>query len=423
MNTEHASTRPDAASPTSGRGGVRPEHGISHWLRYVPPVAALGTAFVLQTIIVTDLLGGALGAILGATPGYILGLLFGLSVASCAEGGAAYLMDLYDKHLLARDSVWVLRVAMVGYVVGSGLAIHWWLAQRHLPTIMSWLLAGMSGSALFLWSRGARWRNREAMRAAGQIDPALPRLPLAAKILHPIRWAITLYLISWEPVSTTDEARERYREWRNRRGVSKTIETAPLGAAKTVPAGSSGTPEGPRRDPDGTPTAPALDTPTAPLSEPPAKGVDASRETGPGTVNGTPVRSLQALTITVPEPPRPDRGSVRPASPVTSDSTPAGTADDTDLLAVLRNPARVPREPDGTVPVKRAMRVLGVGRDRAIRLLDTLSLRRIPDPDDGSDTPERNPGETGSGDDPERLPEPLSRINGTPVLELIGAPS
>lgn len=208
MTRTAADARPDATSPAPGRVG---------WLRFVPPVAALGTAFVLQTIIVTDLLGGSLAKLLGPVPGYGLGVLFGLSVASCAEGGAAYLMDLYDKHLLARDSVWILRVAMVVYVAGSGLAIHWWLNQRHLPTIMSWLLAGMSGSALFLWSRGARWRNREAMRAAGQIDPALPRLPLSAKALHPIRWAATLWLISWEPVATTEQARARYEQWADRR--------------------------------------------------------------------------------------------------------------------------------------------------------------------------------------------------------------
>lgn len=199
------------------------------WLRYVPPVAALGTAFVLQTIIVTDLLGGALAARFGSNWAYLPGVLFGLSVASCAEGGAAYLMDLYDKHLLARDSVWILRVAMVVYVAGSGLAIHWWAAQRGLPPVLSWILSGMSASALFLWSRGARWRNREAMRTAGQIDPALPRLPLSAKVLHPVRWAVTLFLISWQPVATTEQARVRYQQYRERR-TGRTAQAVQLAA-------------------------------------------------------------------------------------------------------------------------------------------------------------------------------------------------
>lgn len=196
------------------------------WLRYVPPAAALGTAFVLQVIIVTDTLGGALAKTDLGRFGWALGILFGLSVASCAEGGAAYLMDLYDRHLLARDSVWLLRLAMVVYVAGSAAVIHWWAGTHHLPGALSWLLAGMSASALFLWSRGARWRNRQQMVAAGQIDPALPRLPMSAKVLHPVRWLVTLYLISWSPVAKTDQARARYDTWSANRSWRRAYRTA-----------------------------------------------------------------------------------------------------------------------------------------------------------------------------------------------------
>lgn len=185
-------------------------------LRYTPPAAALGTAFVLQIVVVTDLLGGALADRFHTAWAYTPAVMFGLAVATSLEGGAAYLMDLYDKHLLARDNTLWLRVLMVVYVAGSAAAIHWWADTRGLPTIMSWLLAGMSASALFLWSRGSRWQHREAMRAAGQIDPALPRLPMASKLLHPVRWLVTLWLISWEPVSTTSQARARYRTWKDR---------------------------------------------------------------------------------------------------------------------------------------------------------------------------------------------------------------
>ncbi len=186
-------------------------------LRYIPPAAALGTAFVLQVVAVTDLLGTALADRFHTGWAYIPALLFGLSVAAGMEGGAAYLMDLYDKHLLARDNTWLLRASMVAYVAASAVGLHWWADHRGLPTVMSWLLAGMSASALFLWSRGSRWHNREAMRAAGQIDPALPRLPAGAKVLHPVRWLVTLWLISWNPAMTTAEARARYQAWQDRR--------------------------------------------------------------------------------------------------------------------------------------------------------------------------------------------------------------
>ncbi len=186
-------------------------------LRFIPPVAALGTAFVLQIVVITDTVGAALYALYAGQWPYWAAALLGLSVASCAEGGAAYLMDLYDRHLLARDSVWMLRLAMAAYVAASAAAIHWWTDHRGLPSVISWLLAGMSASALFLWARGSRWRNRQAMIAAGQLDPALPRLPMSAKVWHPARWAVTLWLISWEPVATTGQARRRYRQWKHDR--------------------------------------------------------------------------------------------------------------------------------------------------------------------------------------------------------------
>lgn len=227
-------------------------------LRFIPPVAALGTAFVLQVVAMTDIVGGNLAATVAGSDvrqladhpeiGYLAGMLLGIAVASCAEGGAAYLMDLYDRHLMARDSVGVLRLAMIAYVAASAGVIHWWLDQRNLPTIVSWLLAGMSGSALFLWSRGSRWRHRTAMRSAGQLDPAMPRLPMTAKIPHPIRWLVTLYLVSWEPAATPEEARERYKQWVNNRRASKSADS-PDGADKVDDPDGQECPSGPDHGP------------------------------------------------------------------------------------------------------------------------------------------------------------------------------
>jgi hypothetical protein len=214
---EHANSHAPAQANTADAATTPVRRPTEH-LRYIPPVAALGTAFVLQVILVTDTVGTAL-ANRNPNPswnwtGYLFAALLGLAVASCVEGGAAYLMDLYDKHLLARDSVWLLRLGMLVYVGGSAVAVHWWTGQRGLPEVIGWILGGMSASALFLWSRGSRWKHRVEMRNAGQLDPALPRLSTAAKVLHPVRWLITLYLVSWQPVRTTDEARARYEQWR-----------------------------------------------------------------------------------------------------------------------------------------------------------------------------------------------------------------
>lgn len=221
-------TRPDSAAiegghtsrtpgpdTDSGQADSQPKRKVSgDWLRFVPPVSALGTAFVLQVIAMTDTVGGALAGQYGRWA-YLPAALLGVSVACCAEGGAAYLLDLYDKHLLAGDSVWILRLTMFAYVAASAGVIHWWTAHRHLPEIISWVLAGMSGSALYLWSRGSRWRRRDVMRRKGLIDEAMPKFSMVAKLFHPIRWFNTVRLISWEPVRTTGEARVRYDAWKS----------------------------------------------------------------------------------------------------------------------------------------------------------------------------------------------------------------
>jgi hypothetical protein len=283
-------TNPPNADPTTA-----PDHPTTRpvgtdRLRLVPPVAALGTAFVLQTIAVTDTVGGALAQTLTQSPapwlaahagvGYLAALVLGIAVASCAEGGAAYLMDLYDKHLLARDSVWMLRLAMIVYVSGSGAAIHWWTSHRHLPEVTSWLLAGMSASALFLWSRGSRWRNRVAMRDAGQLDPALPKLPMAAKVWHPIRWLNTVRLVSWDPAATTDEARARYDEWRQARSDHPTAAGTDLGVVDR-PEPTDQQADQPTGRVDTEPTAPTDQPPRPTGRTRPATNPTGSRSTGP----------------------------------------------------------------------------------------------------------------------------------------------
>lgn len=266
------------ASPAGGR------------LRYIPPVAALGTAFVLQAVAMTDMVGHRLAEVAAQSDvaavadrpqlGYLAAMLLGIAVASCFEGAAAYLMDLYDKHLMAQDSVGVLRLAMVGYVAASAGVIHWWLAERDLPGIVTWVLAGMSASALFLWSRGSRWRHRAAMRAAGQLDPAMPRLPMAAKLFHPVRWVVTLYLVSWEPASTPAEARARYEQWSADRSATKAARSATKAAGQSTKADPPAPPAAIRLD-YRSPIGPMPAAPVAPAEDHAAtRGQVADRPTG-----------------------------------------------------------------------------------------------------------------------------------------------
>jgi hypothetical protein len=75
--------------------------------------------------------------------------------------------------------------------------------------------------------------------------------------------------------------------------------------------------------------------------------------------------------------------------PTPNGRTPAAAKVKTDaqLLAALRNPKRVPRDPDGTVPIRRAANTLGCGPERAKRLLDQEGLLRTGDDNDQADEP------------------------------------
>jgi hypothetical protein len=125
---------------------------------------------------------------------------------------------------------------------------------------------------------------------------------------------------------------------------------------------TTGTPAGtPQPVAPGVPAAPLA----APVPAPPAPHANGSSTatSAPSLAGvGTHVLRLDTPPNGTPAPRANGTGTGTPAPPVTSDSTPDGTPGDEVLLAVLRDPARVPRNPDGTVPTKRAIRVLGVGR-------------------------------------------------------------
>jgi hypothetical protein len=172
----------------------------------------------MQVIIVTDLLGSALIDRYDTNRDdklifFGLAVLFGVGIATALEGSAAYILDLYRRHLLAQDSTLSLRLLLVVYVSGSAVMIHWWADKRGLPWELATVLSGLAASSILLWIMGAKWTNRETMRRNGQLDRAMPRLSTAAKVWHPVRWVMTLWLTSWEPAQTTAEARSRYAAW------------------------------------------------------------------------------------------------------------------------------------------------------------------------------------------------------------------
>ncbi len=99
------------------------------------------------------------------------------------------------------------------------------------------------------------------------------------------------------------------------------------------------------------------------------------------------------LRVATPKPtpaPRPHRRRgtdkpATPASPLVPSVSPGliprphhyrGRLTDAEVLEALRDPNRVPRGEDGTVSIRQAVKALGIGSDRARRLLDEVGLRR-----------------------------------------------
>lgn len=222
--------RPAAPAPTRAKAPATPEAPATPLqlgrLRLIPPVASLGLSAIMQVIIVTDVLGHSLIARYDTNADnrgafFAVAFFFGIGIACALEGAAAYLLDLYRKHLLARDSVFTLRLLLIAYVGGSGALIHWWTGNPkvepgHLPWVLATVLSVLAGSSVLLWIMGSKWENRERMRANGQLDPAMPRLSTPAKLFHPVRWVKTMWLVSWEPAETAEEARARYAATKER---------------------------------------------------------------------------------------------------------------------------------------------------------------------------------------------------------------
>jgi hypothetical protein len=201
-------------------------------------------------------------------------MLLGIGRRLLLRGAAAYLMDLYDKHLMAQDSVGVLRLAMVGYVAASAGVIHWWLADSGPSGDRdSGCWPGCRPAALFLWSRGSRWRHRAAMRAAGQLDPAMPQIPMAAKVFHPVAGSSRCTWFRGSRPATPAEARDRYEQWSTDRAARQ--------GGPHDHSGGKGRPKPPRRRPIRMTTRTRPTTPTRPPGHRPTRHPAMARPPSP----------------------------------------------------------------------------------------------------------------------------------------------
>ncbi|MEV0151573.1 MULTISPECIES: hypothetical protein [unclassified Nonomuraea] len=128
------------------------------------------------------------------------------------------------------------------------------------PTPTAVVFALFSFISPALWRIHSRAKNRDTLKKAGEIDTRAPRLAMAKKLWHPIRWIVTMYLATWSTdVRTPAEAMALYDDWKAARLEAKKAKRAAKRAAKEVAKAptAKGKTEGPEPVPDDLQEGPA----------------------------------------------------------------------------------------------------------------------------------------------------------------------
>jgi hypothetical protein len=158
------------------------------------PVAGVNTAsFAAQLAFLRDHLPWPLG-------GQIL-------VAVTLESVAVYLA--YHAHVaqLANDAALKLRLAAYwfGFVIGTMNYSHY-AAPHWRPTFAAVAFGLCSAASPWLWSVHSRRESRDALMAAGLIEPHAVRLGSTRWLWHPLRSAHVMWHATWAGVNEVDRA-------------------------------------------------------------------------------------------------------------------------------------------------------------------------------------------------------------------------
>ena len=391
----------------------------THLKRAVRRAAAMRQGFYVVVLLV---------ALAGQVSGAVEALHIPVAVAAPAvaalELGGIVVMGNADVRRRLGERALASRILSAA-IAGGAVAFNW---LAHTDHLMGGFFAGMSALGYLVWLMHTENSRRDRLRAKGTLPPTSPAyevlghwirhpgLTLRAKALSRARPGLGLY------DSLAQARRERAREERER-AIAKVLHRKIRAAVDPTTADIAVAVYDldeiakrltDRADYDGLTALIGTDLlPSRLAGVSPDTGTDLDAEwadlssrlghTGP-VHNGVPA----ALTATWPalepsgtgglialDPPRPVPGGEQYAqvgaagaaalcvpgtagAPGTDERgpVPAPRRPDSELLAMLRQPRRVPRDPDGTVPIRRAARTLRCGPDRARRLLAEAGLLR-----------------------------------------------
>jgi hypothetical protein len=361
------------------------------------------------------------------TPHWLVAALFAASV----ESVGIYLASEAHSALMAGDASARLRLGsyVLGLLVGS-LNYGHYASADYRPNPLAVTFGLLSSISPWLWSIRSRSMNREQLRHLGQIDPRAVRFSMLRWVLFPVQTTQAFRAAVWagivQPAEAIAAADRRRAERTQGSATTLPTEGGSIGTpfrASAVTVDDVVTPEdlsdldrlydvfGPTAVTPAAadPWASAIEGPlpvpadrysvafTEPVPVPagPAEPVPAEPEVpADASANLAEAFDEESEPVRTPEPVSgvPDIESEPVPAEVPAKRKPP--VPDRVILATLRDPERVPRRSDGTVPIRDVERRWPIGQERAIKLLKLAGLHRSGDgepvpADDGEPVPDR----------------------------------
>jgi hypothetical protein len=289
---------------------------------------------------------------------------------------------------------------LLSAAIAAGAVAFNWLA--HADHLLGGFFAGMSALGYLVWLMHTENQRRDRLRATGQLAAVVPAYEVVGHWLaHPwiTRRARALAKADADLglYDSLAHARAAVRRERRQAAIAKVLHrkiraavdpvTADI-AVHTYDLGEVAARLAAGADYDGLTALIGTDLEPARLA--PQRDTDAVPDTPAELIDGALMISHLGVPITDIDPAllpvAVEPAGAPEATPATRADEPAPTRaapatapapverSDEELRALLEHPSYVPRGSDGTVPVRRAARRLGIGHQRAKRLLSEVGV-------------------------------------------------
>jgi hypothetical protein len=357
------------------------------------------TAHMRQGFYVVVLLVALAGQVSGAVETLHIPLLAAVPAVGALELGGIVVLANADVRRRLGESALASRV--LSAAIAAGAVAFNWLA--HADHLLGGFFAGMSALGYLVWLMHTENQRRDRLRATGDLAWTTPAYEVVGHwLVHPWLTRRARALAKADPnlglYDSLATARAAVRRERRQTAIAKVLHRKIRAAVDPTTADIAvhvydldeiAVRLADGADYDGLTGLIAVDleparlAPAAPVPVPPATALEPTPvEPGEALLIGqlgVPLDEPPAELLPVPAPSVSTPAPV--ADPPASDRTdPGGTpareiVSDEQLRALLESPWYVPRDEDGTVPIRRAVKRLSIGPDRARRLLDELGLR------------------------------------------------